>query len=89
MPRQTGFAITIKGWIAGSKDMDAQVKTLTAIAAAVKSGDAATVIDMMTIDKDGIEAKSTSRNIEAAPTPSPAKPPEPAKPPGDRGKAAF
>lgn len=76
MPRESGIAITIKGFIPIAKgSLSEQAAALQKIDTAIKSGNAALVAGLMRIDPDGLLAKQTTRTIAVVTAPA-EKPPE-------------
>ena len=68
--RESGFAITIRGWIPLPKgDLVASAALLNNIADADQKHDAAAIVAMMTVDVDGLDVKQTSRQKKDKPKP--------------------
>lgn len=66
MPRQSGYAITIRAFIeVGKNDLRRQVAAANAVQKAL-DGDPGDMLDMAKIDPDGILQKFTTRNMPAA-----------------------
>lgn len=61
--RVSGYAITIHGFIPIPKDRKEQIAALTAIDAAIESGDPLKLVAMMELDADGINQKNINRMI--------------------------
>ena len=89
MKRESGFAITIKGWIPLTGTLAENAALLSSIADADQKHDAAAIVSLMSVDADGLTVKQTSRQREdgSAPATSPAGSEASAKAmPADDGK---